>query len=360
MAFPKTDSVNMIDTHPVLVFLNLAPIYPQKPLLSVIDNPTLPFISKKESVDQWQRELHSVYLPLLQFFIEQNIHINIVITGHFLDMSAQYCPDIIKLLSQGVKKRILCITTDAYWGNSHLSMYYFDWWIDEILGTQERLAYYLISSDSIFIPMIYRQLPLEKLKDKTGITKYVSLSSEPRGNLVTALLREFRKFQGKKVAWLQNDKSEISLLWYGYLQYFDLFDSKIHINTTQMIKTKQLEIGLRSTEMITGKKRSRSHKKVRIPEERGWSTSSHLEQATFRLWQYATYMIGKEHAEIDTIDDDPLMRNLYYSMNRDILSYLKSEYYKKVHILQFSSPYEAFIHIQNSVVQLEILLKLRV
>ena len=66
---------------------------------------------------------------------------------------------------------------------------------------------------------------------------------------------------------------------------------------------------------------------------------------------------GKEHAEVDAIDDDPLMRNLFYVMHRDFLVYLKPNQYSKKRDMPFSSPYEAFVHVQNTVFQLELLLK---
>jgi hypothetical protein len=285
----------------------------------------------------------------------------VIITGHFLDVAAKKYPELIDLLQKMLQKDLIYIIPDAYWGSSHLSMYYFDWWKDEIAGSIDRIKTYLkFNPNSVYLPIIYRQLPLEKLLTGLGIKNFITIVNERKGGSMNMTLKSFRRFRGGRVTWIREvEHQDIGVHWYAYSHYFDLMEVKNHRDIELMAKSATLEIALSATKaQITNSKSSKSTT-LRIQEERNWAKYSNLEKAVFRLWEYATYMLGKEHAEVDTVDDDPLMRNLFYSMNRDFFYYLNYNKYNKKQIIPLTSPYEAFIHIQNTNIQLEILLKER-
>ncbi|MEX0598020.1 MAG: hypothetical protein WD512_16145 [Candidatus Paceibacterota bacterium] len=357
-------NINLISIpqeYPVVISLSLIFSYTSKSLVDILQNPKLPFVSKQESEAIWENEFQKIYMPLFQFLCNQNIKVSIIVTGHFLDVSARKCPEFIDVLKQMLKKDLLYIIPDAYWGSSHLSMYYFDWWKDEIAGTIDRIKSYLsFTPKSVYLPILYRQLPLEKLLTGFEIENFVSIVNERKGGSISTSLKSFRRFRGGRVTWIREvEQKDINLHWYAYSHYFDLMNIKTHKNIDLMTKSIALEIALTATKAQIINNKYQKQVAIRIQEERNWSRYSNLEKGIFRLWEYATYMLGKEHAEIDTIDDDPLMRNLFYSMNRDFFYYVNYHNYNKKQILPFTSPYESFIHIQNTNIQLEILLKQR-
>lgn len=347
--------------YPVVISLSLVFTYTSKSLVDILKNPKLPFVDKKQSEAIWEKEFNTLYIPLFEFLYEQNIKISVIITGHFLDVAGRKYPQFLEILHKMIKKDLVYIIPDAYWGSSHLSMYYFDWWKDEIAGTIERIQEYLhLKPTAVYLPLIYRQLPLEKLVTHFGMIDFVSIVDERKGGIMTMPLKAFRRFRGGRVTWIKEvEKTDIHIQWYTYNNYFDLMNVKNHQTIELMAKSIGLEIALASTKAQITQSKTKKTISIRIQEERNWSRHSNLEKGVFRLWEYATYMLGKEHAEIDTIDDDPLMRNLFYSMNRDFFYYLGYDHYTKKQHLSFTSPYEAFIHIQNTIIQLEILLNQR-
>lgn len=358
------DNINLISIpqeYPVIISLSLIFSYTSKSLVDILKNPKLPFVDKKASEIIWEKEFRQIYIPLFQFLYAQNIKTSIIITGHFLDIAGKKYPEFIDILKQMLKKDLIYIIPDAYWGSSHLSMYYFDWWKDEIAGTIDRIKAYLdFTPNSVYLPILYRQLPLEKLLTSFGIENFVSIVNERKGGTMSMTLKSFRRFRGGRVTWIREvEQKDIQIHWYTCAHYFDLINIKTHKDIDLMTKSIGLEIALIATKSQIISYKVQKQSSIRIQEERNWSRYSNLEKATFRLWEYATYMLGKEHAEIDTIDDDPLMRNLFYSMNRDFFYYLNYNNYTKKQIIPLTSPYEAFIHIQNTNIQLEILLKER-
>jgi hypothetical protein len=358
---PIDSSLSLIQEYPVNISLSLIFSYPSKPLIDILQNPRTPFVDKALSESQWNIEFEDIYIPLFEFLLQQQIKVSVTVTGHFLDIASKKHPKMIEIMNKMITKNLLYIIPDAYWGSSYLSMYYFDWWQDEIAGTIERIQEYLdIQVNSVFIPLIYRQLPLEKLITKYHIHQFISSISETRGGQSSMKLKAFRRFHGGKVTWIKDIENEdIQISWYSNRYSFDLMNIKSHKDMQIMTKSVALEIALIATKAQITTVQSKKSPTIRIQEERNWSRYPNLDKAIFRLWEYSTYMLGKEHAEIDTIDDDPLMRNLFYSMNKDFLYYLGYEHYSKKYIMPFTSPYEAFIHIQNTIIQLEILLKER-
>lgn len=356
-----TNLISMPQEYPVLISLSLMFSYTSKSLVDVLKNPKLPFVNKLQSEAVWEREFKQIYVPLFQFLYKQNIKVSVIITGHFVDVAAKQYPEFLDILKKMLEKGLLNLIPDAYWGSSHLSMYYFDWWKDEIAGTIDRIQNHLhFSPKSVYLPIIYRQLPLEKLLTSLNIENFVSVVNERKGGTMTTSLKAFRRFRGGRVTWIREiEQSEIHIHWYTYSHYFDLMNVKNHTDIDLMTKSTSLEIALTYTKAQITQTRSKKSPTIRMQEERNWSRYNNLEKAVFRLWEYATYMVGKEHAEVDTIDDDPLMRNLFYSMNRDFFYYLGYDNYNKKQHLSFTSPYEAFIHVQNTNIQLEILLKER-
>jgi hypothetical protein len=358
------DNINLISIpqeYPVMISLSLIFSYTSKSLVDILQNPKLPFVDKKTSDTVWEKEFKHIYIPLFQFLYNQNIKVSIIITGHFLDVVARQYPEFLDILNQMLQKNLLYIIPDAYWGSSHLSMYYFDWWKDEISGTIDRLETYLAyNPTAVYIPLLYRQLPLEKLLTGFKIENFVSVVNERKGGTISMPLKSFRRFRGGRVTWIREvEQKDVHIHWYTCSHYFDLMNVKTHKDMVLMTKSIGLEIALTATKAQIIKNKSTKQLSIRIQEERNWSRYSNLEKSIFRLWEYSTYMLGKEHAEVDTVDDDPLMRNLFYSMNRDFFYYLNYNNYNKKQTLQFTSPYEAFIHIQNTNIQLEILLKER-
>lgn len=349
------------EEYPVVISLSLIFSYTSKSLVDILKNPKLPFVDKKQSDTIWEKEFNTIYIPLFEFLYKQNIKAAVIITGHFLDITARKYPAFLDVLQKMIQKDLLYIIPDAYWGSSHLSMYYFDWWKDEIAGTIERIKEYLdITPTSVYVPLLYRQLPLEKLLTSFGILDFVTIVDERKGGILTMPLKSFRRFRGGRVTWIKEvEKTDINIHWYPYTHYFDLMNVKNHQTIELMTKSIGLEIALASTKAQIVKSKPKKKSSLRIQEERNWSRYSNLQKGVFRLWEYATYMLGKEHAEIDTIDDDPLMRNLFYSMNRDFFYYLGYDNYTKKQQIPFTSPYESFIHIQNTNIQLEILFNQR-
>jgi hypothetical protein len=352
---------SIVEEYPVLISLSLIFSYTSKSLVNILKNPKLPFVDKRRSNTIWEREFKSIYIPLFEFLYSQNIKTSVIITGHFLDVVGSKYPEFLEILQKMIQKDLIYIIPDAYWGSSHLSMYYFDWWKDEIAGTIDRVNAYLgITPTSVYLPLLYRQLPLEKLLTNFGMVDFVSIVNERKGGIMTMPLKSFRRFRGGRVTWIKEvEKTSINIHWYPYSHYFDLMNVKNHQTIELMTKSIGLEIALASTKAQITKSKPKKKPSLRIQEERHWSRYSNLEKGVFRLWEYATYMLGKEHAEIDTIDDDPLMRNLFYSMNRDFFYYLGYDNYTKKQQIPFTSPYESFIHIQNTNIQLEILLNQR-
>ena len=351
----------IVEEYPVVISLSLIFAYTSKSLVDILKNPKLPFVDKGRSDIIWEKEFKSIYIPLFEFLYTQNIKTSVIITGHFLDIAAGKYPEFLEILQRMIKKDLLYIIPDAYWGSSHLSMYYFDWWKDEIAGTIDRVNTYLrITPTAVYLPLLYRQLPLEKLLTSLGIIDFVSIVDDRKGGIMTMPLKSFRRFRGGKVTWIKEvEKTNININWYPSSHYFDLMNVKNHQTMELMTKSIGLEIALASTKAQILQNKSKKKPSIRIQEERHWSRYSNLEKGVFRLWEYATYMLGKEHAEIDTIDNDPLMRNLFYSMNKDFFYYLGYDNYTKKQQIPFTSPYESFIHIQNTNIQLEILLNQR-
>lgn len=357
----KLNLISIPQEYPVVISLSLIFSYTSKSLVDILKNPKLPFVDKKTSDTVWEKEFQQIYIPLFKFLYKENIKVSTIITGHFLDVAAKKYPEMIELLQKMLQKDLIYIIPDAYWGSSHLSMYYFDWWKDEIAGTIDRVKTHLkFTPNSVYVPIIYRQLPLEKLLTGLEIKNFITIVNERKGGFMNTSLKAFRRFRGGRVTWIREvEDNDIGVHWYAYSHYFDLMELKTNKDIDLMTKSTALEIALTTTKAQIAQNKNKKSATLRIQEERNWAGYSNLEKAVFRLWEYATYMLGKEHAEIDTIDDDPLMRNLFYSMNRDFFYYLNYNNYNKKQIIPLTSPYEAFIHIQNTNIQLEILLKER-
>lgn len=346
-------------THPICISLCLIHEYEPKPLIDILQHPKNRLVDKTASREKWLREIDTIYHPLFQFLYDYEIHSTCIVTGHFVDFIAHHKPETLSLLSDLYHSGLLYIASDAYWGSSHLSMYYLDWWLDEIVGTHTILEKYLKAQPTVvYAPHIYRGLALERVIETVGISEFLSVKNQKRPISYHSCLRDFRRFHGGKVTWISEEKNyDIALYYYPSVNFFHLMDIKTNKNPAPVLKTRSMEMGLRASE-ISSSVRSPSiqRKAPRIPEELSFQGYHVLQQSVLRQWQYGTFILGKEHAEVENIDDDPLMRNLFYIMNRDFLFYLQPAHYVKKRTIQFSSPYEAFVHNQNSIFQLEMLL----
>ncbi len=345
--------------YPVLTSLSLIHSYPSRPLIDILEKPRSPIVDKSLSRETWIRHIDTLYLPLYTFLLNHEIRIATIITGHFIDFVAQEHPVFYQVLQDMIQKQLLYCVMDAYWGTSHLSLYYLDWWKDEIEGTQKSLKKHLgVESTAVYIPLVFRALPLERLTQGTSVRRFISTKKQKRAICYETNLREFRRFHKGKVTWIEEeDNVGIEILYYPQRLLFHMMNTKVSKNPEALVKTISMEIGLKSSRVATDiRTPSIQRSAVRIPEERPVQYYNDLQQAVVRLWEYATFILGKEHAEDEHIDDDPLMRNLFYVMHRDFLYYLDPAHYSKKRNMPFSSPYEAFVHVQNVVFQLETLL----
>jgi hypothetical protein len=163
------------------------------------------------------------------------------------------------------------------------------------------------------------------------------------------------------VTWIDDaDNVDIELLFYPDKVFFHMMRPKVSHDPQALMKAMSMEIGLKSSRVDADMKSpSLQRQGIRIPEEKPVYHYHVLQQAAIRLWEYATYLLGKEHVESESIDNDPLMRNLYYMMHRDFLFYLDPSQYTTKRHMPFSSPFEAFVHMQNVIFQLETLLRKR-
>jgi hypothetical protein len=213
----------------------------------------------------------------------------------------------------------------------------------------------------VYLPLIYRGLPLERLTTESHIRRFISTRNQKKTIHYSTKLRDFRRYHGNKVTWIDDEENhDIEIFFYPERVFFHMMRPKVAIDDSALIKAMSMEIGLKSSRVDADMKRpSLQRMGVRISEDRPTSQYHVLQQATLRLWEYATYLLGKEHVEEESIDNDPLMRNLYYMMHRDFLFYLDPSNYTSKRKLPFSSPYEAFVHMQNVVFQLETLLRKR-
>lgn len=356
----KTHNNNtLLRSYPVMTSLALIHTYPPKPLIDVLEHPRSRMVNKRLSQEHWSHQIETIYTPLYRFLQTHNIAVATVMTGNFLDFVAARHPDFLAIIQDMVDRKLMHIIADTYWGTSHLNLYYLDWWKDEIEGTTKSIQEHLgLEVDTVYLPLVFRGLPLEKLTQDTPIRRFVSTKAQKKPICYETNLREFRRFHRGKVTWIEDeDNVDIEILYYPQRSYFHMMDLRTSKNPEALLKTQSMEIGLRSSRVTTDIRIPAIQRtSVRIPEEVPVAHYHMLQQATLRLWEYATFMLGKEHAEIENIDDDPLMRNLFYVMHHDFLFYLDPANYSKKRDMPFSSPYEAFVHVQNVVFQLETLL----
>ncbi len=355
----QNSNTEFLRKYPVMISLAFIHEYPPKPLIDVLENPRARMVNKKKSTEVWSQQVENIYLPLLRFLLTHQIAVSAVITGNFLDFTAKHHPEVVDIIRTMVDQKLMYVVADAYWGTSHLNLYYFDWWKDEVEGTSKSIQrYFGFDVDSVYIPLVFRSLPLERLTHEMPIRRFVSTKRQRKAICYETNLREFRRFHGGKVNWIEDkDNVDIEILYYPQRMFYHMMDIRTSKDPNAVLKTRSMDIGLRSSRVATdiripGIQRT----SIRISEDRPVSSYHVLQQATIRLWEYVTFILGKEHAEIDTIDDDPLMQSLFYVMHRDFLFYLEPSNYSKKRDMPFSSPYEAFVHVQNVVFQLETLL----
>lgn len=347
--------------YPVTINLSTLNWYEVRPLLKVVRDPSLKFFDEEKSIELFKKSAKEVYLPLLEFIDQQNIRASVILPAEFVEKAFSYNKKLFLLLKKLVKEDQIKIVATAYYANSLTALYHSHWWADSVIKSLEKIENLLECKIlTVYLPQLFRNLEIERLTHKFD----TFLIRQKEGGFTHFNLQnsELRKFKGQTVSWV-NEENNVNCHYYlvSNSLFFDINLVFLDKNRGQSLKAMAMKIGLASAKNYLGNNlNAKTLAQIpRIQEKYSLVLYNPLERATIRLWEYASILISSQYNN----KPDSFSQNLFYQFaklqNADFLIYLRKSIYLKGSIENFTSPYEAFINMQTTVKQIEILLKNR-
>jgi hypothetical protein len=343
--------------HPVTINFSTLKGYQIHSLVEVAKNPKLTLFNRNLEKDFFKKIATDVYIPLLNILEATDTKASVIITGHFLMLAKETSPKLVSNLKKLIRNKKIHIIANAFHGNSLTSLYHSDWWAQSIQFTVEQIEEVLDTSmQGIYIDQLFRGLELERVTHHT--TNFVSRHKLPKYGYHTLKLSELRKFNGNTVSWIHEDNDcQCTIFYAPNSLFFNVNDIYFTPNRKEAIKALALKAGSASSRLSI--RRTTPWKPLpispapRISEKYSTSLYSPLERAVIRLWEYGAYKIAALYNNQPDRFTSVLFRDFSRLQDAEFLRFLKKITYKNPELVLFSSPFEAFVHMQTSIKQLE-------
>lgn len=332
-------------------------------VLEIYDKKTLGLYDKSQSELKFKEYSSKVYLPILKFFLNQEISTYIVVSGRFLKMARKLKPEIIRLIQKLLDKKLIELVVDSYNGESFSSLYLGDWWVNSLAKTcKEIVDTFNISPQMAYIPQLFRSLELEKVVENTSITNFLLPQKGKKYLDLNYKLADFRRFNGEKVFWLENERNyECFFKFIPESSFFQANGNIFQHNLNQASKTFALAVGFESNEYqikLTNKKIRVVRNQLRFNEKPSYSGFTDMEKSLFRLWKYGLTKISNHQMVFsDEMGTKEVVKDFIAIHNREFLFYMSKNLYLEKKIQLFTSPYEALATVQAMIAKLELFLE---
>ncbi len=344
------------------VYLNTLPWYNPKSILAHLENPDEPILNIDKSIKFFKKCSKEIYYPLLDFILQNEIPVNLVITADFLDQSYEHYTANLKIIQKLIDAELAEIVPACHYGEDLSAFYNMEWWAKSLNSSVTTINKYLgIKVKSVFVYQIYRSLEIERVIFDSGIHNFLVRQKGSKLLPFKLYLSEFRRFNGEVVSWINEENDVIcNFIPLPDSLFFQpnslLFLPKIE----EQIKKMAMEIGLASS-ISKLKKSTKSNtikQNLRINENPSLALYNDLEKSVLRLWEYMSFLILSRmnyQSENDYLVD--IYKTFSKVQNREFLFYLQKNNYSENFNLNFSSPYESFATMQTFVTKLEILIQ---
>lgn len=332
-------------------------------VLEIYNKKQLSFYNKTKSHEYFNDYSNKIYIPILKFFLEQEISTYLVVSGRFLKTSTQLKPEIIKLIQKLLNKKLVEIVVDSYHGESLSCMYLGDWWVNSLVKTSKVVEQtFNLSPKMAYLPQLFRSLELEKVVENAGISQFLLPQFGKKYLDLDYKLADFRRFNGDKVSWLQHERNHQCLFKFiPESSFYSVNGNIFQQNLTQASKTFALAVGFESNEYqikLTNKKIRSVRNQLRFPEKPSYSSYSDMEKAVLRLWKYGLTKINNHQMEFsEAMGTKETIKDFIAIHSREFLFYLSKSLYLEKKVEPFSSPYEALATVQAVIAKLELFLE---
>lgn len=348
--------------YPVLITLNELKQFNLNSFFDIMDNPEVPVVNHELSDTSFKKLLYQMYLPIIQFVDSNNIQASLLCTGNFLDRAAELCPEIIVLIKDMVHAKGIDVVAGPYFGENLTCIYNFNWWLGSIHKTSSTMKKILdIAPQSVYIPELFRKLPLERVTEEIGINTFIIPNSQKRLRYSKRPLSDIRKENGETLPWIDKKKDTICYFWFipDYLHFVINGNQFRSEDVRQAVTTCSMAIGYESSELkLKHGIPSRATPIGRLYEKPTYKRYNVLAKSIIRLWEYMSMITLSEYTQNP---DNTFWQGVYEQLavlqNEDFLLFMNTENYSLTRELNFNSPYETFVFVQVATHQLEVFIE---
>jgi len=351
--------------YPATLIFSKLERYNPRPIVDILDNPELvDFFDQASTIQYFKILTKEVYLPTLEFLISQGIKVNLIVTGDFLVTAKTHSPRIITILKKLIKNNQVNLVAGAYWGETTISLYNNKLWSQSLVRTTDTIKDILHAHIvGVYIPQLFRQMGLELIVHELGINNFLCRQQGPKVFTITKKISEIRRFDGQSVFWLSPEDDQICDFYFVSDKLFFQTNTLAFVtNQQQSAQALVMSLGLNTLQETLkptlNKGIADKDKNARIGENYSLTLYNPLEKAVIRLWGYVTTLLSSKYYNQSEILEDKLVQQVLALQNTGFFYYLdKQNYQLPQPQANFTSPYEAFITMQNNVRQIEIKLQ---
>lgn len=341
------------------VVLSVLPVFVRKSFLEFLQNPSPEFINKEETIKKFKNSSLELYQPTLQFLLDNRVNTNLVISGHFLEMSQKHAPLTIEILKKLANQKLVKIVANCYFSESLTAIYNSTWWFESIKNTIKKTKEILeIDLGIVYLEQIFRHLELENLV--SGQIQTFLLRQNSKKHLSFHLkLSEFRRFNKEEVFWIKEENNKDCKFYFtADNHFFDLNGNLFQPNLSQAMKTCRMAIGYHAGEFMIKKEtnRSRQSHTIKLSDRPNLSIFNTLERAILRFWEYGSVIVGSEYKHNFNVLSEELFWQFSMLQNQNFCYFLSKKLYLQGNINNFSSPFEALVNFQGVTKSIELLL----
>lgn len=332
-------------------------------VLEIYNKKRLSLYNKIQTEQNFIEYANKIYIPILKFFLSQEISTYIVISGRFLKTAKKLKPEIIEILQKLIDKNLIEIVADSYNGESLSSLYLADWWVKSLVKTCKEVEHHFnFSPKTAYLPQLFRSLELEKVVELANINEFILPQVGKKYLNLDYKLADFRRFNGDKVLWLQEERNyNCKFKFIPESSFFVANGNIFQQNLIQASKTFALAVGFEASEYqikLANKKIRVIRNQLRFNEKPSYSKYSDLEKAVLRLLKFGLNKINNHQMEFsEEMGAQEAVQDFIAIHSQEFLFYFSKNLYleKKAH--PFTSPYEALATIQAVIAKLELFLE---
>lgn len=353
--------MNNNQLYPVTLNFSTLKGYVLHSIVDVAKKPNLPLFDTRLENEFFIKVANEVYLPLLTILDSTDTNATIIITGHFLELCEKHSPKLLKKLKQLVRTKRLHIVANAYYGNSLMSLYHSDWWATSLTKTANLVESLLNTKiHGIHINQLFRTLELERVTHLS--TKFLIRHNILKYNYFDLPLSDLRKFNNRTVSWI-NEENDCNCRFFYVPNnlYFDTDDLFFSPNLAAAAKSMALKAGSAGSRLSIRRRTPWAplpfKQNPRLNEKYSLSLYTPQEKAIIRMWEYGAYVISTVYHNQNDKKTTKLFDTFGKLQDAEYLRFLKKNTYDVPDMVIFSSPFEAFVHMQTMIKHLEISLR---